>query len=133
MNLKDKSVLLSTLWIFVLFNYLFCDVLGLMDAHLLKQYLTGMVEGIHMTQSFLLAAGLLMEIPIAMIILARLLKYNANRWVNIFAGSIMTLVQVATLLMGSFTQYYLFFSIIEITTTLFIVWISWTWKKSEGD
>ena len=28
----DRKVLLSTLWIFVVLNYLYCDILTLMDA-----------------------------------------------------------------------------------------------------
>src|SRR4051812_33154535 len=32
---------LSTLWIFVTLNYLYCDVTGLMDPDVLKQYLAG--------------------------------------------------------------------------------------------
>ncbi|WP_430823641.1 DUF6326 family protein [Carboxylicivirga sp. N1Y90] len=28
---KDRKVILSTLWIFVTLNYLYCDVLSLMD------------------------------------------------------------------------------------------------------
>ncbi len=41
----DPKLLLSTLWIFVILNYLYCDIMGLMDVNLLKQYLTGSVSG----------------------------------------------------------------------------------------
>ena len=37
----DRKILLSTLWIFAILNYLYCDIMGLMDVNLLKQYLTG--------------------------------------------------------------------------------------------
>src|SRR6266516_4356256 len=81
-ELKDRRVILSTLWIFVTLNYIYCDVVGLMDPELLRQFLTGNVNGIHMTQGFLLGAGILLEIPIAMVLLSRVLKYRANRWAN---------------------------------------------------
>jgi hypothetical protein len=41
---------LSTLWIFVTLNYLYCDVTGLMDPNVLKQYLAGNLGGLQMTQ-----------------------------------------------------------------------------------
>lgn len=127
----DTKVLFSTLWIFTLLNYLYCDLVGLMDTNLLKQYFTGTVNGMQMTQGFLIGAAILMEIPIAMILLSRILKYRANRWANIIAGIIMTLVQITTLFTSAPTIYYLFFSIIEIATTAYIVWASWKWREAD--
>jgi hypothetical protein len=130
--MKDEKVLLSTLWIFVLFNYLYCDVVTLMDAKTLNQIVTGTVEGINMTEGFLLGASILMEIPIAMVLLSRMLNYRMNRLANIIAGIIMTAVQLSSLVFGSSpTMYYIFFSIIEISCTSFIVWHSWTWSNSQ--
>mgnify|MGYP001397527957 CR=1 FL=1 len=120
----DKKVLLSTLWIFVMFNYLYCDVLTLTDP--IKQV------GPQLTQGFLLGASILMEIPIAMVLLSRILKYKANRWANIIAGTIMVAVQILTLFIGIPTIYYVFFSIIEIACVLFIVWTAWKWKNPEN-
>jgi len=51
---------LSVLWVFVMLNYLYCDLLGLMDPEALKQFLTGDVNGIHITQGFLLGSAVLM-------------------------------------------------------------------------
>lgn len=127
--LNNRKVILSTLWIFVMFNYLYCDILSLMDSTLLKQYLTGVVEGLELTQNFLLIGAILMEIPIAMILLSRILNYKANRIANITAGFIKTIAMLMTLLVGSPSQYYLFFAIIEIATTIFIVYYAWIWKK----
>ncbi|WP_310556715.1 DUF6326 family protein [Flavobacterium sp.] len=131
--MKNKSDILSTLWIFVTLNYLYCDLIGLMDSSLLKQYLTGNVEGFKIDESFLLYAGILMEIPIAMIILSKILQKNTNCWANIIAGSIKTIVMIMTLFVGSFTKYYLFFACIEISTTIFIVWFSIEWLNQKVD
>ena len=126
----DKKILLSTIWIFVTLNYLYCDLMGLMDTDLLKQYLTGTVNGMKMNEYFLLGAAILMEVPIVMVLLSRILKYKANRWANILAGLIMSFVQTATLFEGSPTKYYLFCSIIEIATTIFIIWYALKWKNT---
>lgn len=129
--MNDKKVLLSTLWIFVTLNYLYCDLIGLMDARLLHQYLTGTVDGMELTPRFLFAAAVLMEIPIAMVLLARILAPRANRWANIIAAAIKTVIMVLTLFVGTFTMYYLFFAIIEIATTTFIFFYALQWKTTQ--
>jgi hypothetical protein len=126
MDMKSK---LSTLWIFVALNYLYCDIVSLMDPELLPLYLRGNVNGLELTPGFLLGAGILVEIFIAMILLSRVLPYRTNRWANIVAGTIMTAVQLATLFVGVPAPYYLFFSVIEIATTVLIVWFAWNWRE----
>jgi hypothetical protein len=131
-ELKERKVILSTLWIFATVNYIFCDVVTLMNPEDLKQILTGTVGNVQMNQGFLLGAAIMMEIPFVMILLSRLLKYKANRWANIIAGSIMTLIQISSLFAGSaLSLHYIFYSIIEISCTLFIVWYAWRWVKPE--
>ena len=126
MDMKSK---LSTLWIFAALNYLYCDVISLMDPELLPQYLTGNIDGLELTPGFLLGAAILIEIPISMVLLSRVLRYRANRWANIAAGALMTVVQSATLFVGVPAPYYLFFSVIEIATTVLIVWFAWNWSE----
>jgi hypothetical protein len=129
MDMKSK---LSTLWIFVTLNYLYCDIIGLMDPELLPQFLRGNVDGLELTPGFLLGAAILIEIPIAMVLLSRVLPFRANRWANIAAGALMTAVQSATLFVGIPAPYYLFFSVIEIATTVLIVWFAWNWREPVG-
>ena len=131
--MKNKSDFLSTLWIFVTLNYLYCDLIGLMDSSLLKQYLTGSVEGMTINENFLLYAGILMEVPIAMVLLSKILPKNVNCWGNIIASSIKTVVMIATLFMGSITKYYSLFAVIEIATTIYIVGYSLNWLKQKEE
>jgi len=72
-----------------------------------------------------------MEIPIAMVILSWILNYKANRLANIISGTIMTIVQISSLFTGKPTMYYAFFSTIEISCTLFIIWYAWSWPEPE--
>lgn len=126
----DKKELFSTLWIFVTLNYLYCDLIGLMDKNLLNGYLKGNIEGMIIDENFLFFVAILMEIPIVMVFLSRILNYNANRWANLLAGSIKTIVMISTLFIGSFTAYYLFFAIIEITTTMYIIYLACGWSEN---
>ena len=118
---------LSTLWIFATLNYLYCDVVTLMDPGLLKNFLGGSVGSIQITQGFLLGAAVLVEIPIAMVLLSRVLAYRPNRWANIGAATFMTLVQLLTLFAKTPAPYYVFFSVIEIACTAVVIWYSWKW------
>ena len=118
MDMKSK---LSILWIFATLNYLYCDVIGLFDPEL--------VPPIEFTPGTLLGIAVLMQIPIAMVLLSRVLPHRANRWANIAAGTVMTVVQSASLFVGVPALYYAFFSVIEITTTVLIVWFAWNWRK----
>ncbi|MBU1230183.1 MAG: hypothetical protein KKA55_10480 [Proteobacteria bacterium] len=123
---------LSGLWMFVMFNYLYCDVVMLMDSGILSQFLSGKVDGTPITREFLLGAAILMEIPIAMTVLSKYLRHKMNRRANLAAGALMTGVQCATLFTGSTpAMYYLFFSAIEILCTAFIVWLAWSWREPD--
>jgi len=128
----DMSVKFSTLWLFAVLNYLYCDVAGLMDPKVLNQYVAGTVNGMQINQGFLLYAAILIEIPIAMVLLSRFLNYKANRWLNVIAGIVMTVVQIGTLTVSP-TGYYIFFSVIEIATTALIVWTALRWTKSGSE
>ena len=112
---------LSTLWVFASLNYIFADVVSLIDPT--SAYHTTTL----FTQVFLLGASILVEIPIAMVLLSRMLKYRTSRWANIIAGGFMTVVQAITLFVGTPTLYYVFFSVIEVATTLVIIWYAWKW------
>lgn len=109
-------------------NDLYCDYITHMDASVLKELLEGYTGSMPVTQEFMLGAAILMEIPIAMVLLSRVLNYRANRLANIIAGAIMSVVWLSSLFEGSMTLYYAFYLVIEISCTLFIVWQAWNWR-----
>ena len=130
MEMKTR---LFTLWLFATLNYIYCDVLGLMNPAMLKGFLAGHVSGIDVTQGFLLASGVLVEIPMAMVLLSRFLPNRANRIANITAGAFMTLVQAGSNFVGTPAGYYIFFSIFEIAATAAIVWFAWSWPAAKAE
>ena len=87
-----------------------------------QRVIAGMSEGL------VLGATVLMEILIAMVLLSRILKYQANRWANIIVGVVGTAFAALTL-GGKPPAFYVFLSAIEIVCTLFIVWYAWTWPN----
>lgn len=122
-----RRELLFTLWVFVMFLYAYCDILGLFDPIVLNKLLTGSIDGIVMNEMFLLAAAVLMILPISMVLLTRILARPAAKIGNIAVGGIKTVVMIATLVTPS-TLYYWLFAMIEIPTTMAIVYLAWTWR-----
>lgn len=134
-EMKDMKVKLSTMWIFAMFNYLYADILTLTLALAHPEALKkGYVGGVPVSQGFMLGAAILMEIPIAMILLSRILRYKVNRWANIIAAVILTVAQALSFVIGGtprIISFYTFFSTIEIVCTLLIVWYAWKWPNLE--
>ena len=126
---KNPKILLSTLWLFATVNYMFCDIFTLFHSESLKQLMSGEMGGMIISQTFLLGFAILMEIVMVMIVLSRFLPYKANRSLNIIIGLFMTFVQGSTLFTADNTLHYIFFSIVEISTTIFIVYYAWNWKE----
>lgn len=114
----DMRMKLFTLWIFVTFNYIYADVVTLFD----KSVTTNLSQGA------LLAAAILVETSIAMVLLSRVLKYRANRLANIIVGALNTVAILGSLLVATPALYYIFFAVIEIASTSLIVWYAVKWK-----
>jgi hypothetical protein len=119
----DRRVMLSTLWLFAVLNYLYADVLSLFFNPTLIEEARTFTGG---SPLIVLAGAVLMETAIAMVLLSRLLRYRANRWANIAAGVLQTAAVAGSL---SLAPYYVFFATIEIACTLFVVWYAWTWRR----
>ena len=116
---------LSTLWIFVMFNMAFADIVGLLSSGALEEMMA-----MKPNQGLLLTFSILLEIPIAMIVLSRLLKYRANRLANIIAG----VITIFWVIGGGNTSFsYVFFAAIEVSSVLFIIWCAWKWTELEVD
>ncbi len=115
---------LSALWLFAMLTYTYGDVVTLMDP--VKH---GTIE---LTEGFLLGGSIFMMIPLAMVLLSRLLTYRSSRLASIVAGMVMTLALTLTLFVAVPTTYYAFFTAIEIVTTSTIVWYAWKWRSPES-
>jgi hypothetical protein len=123
------QVLLSTLWIVVMINMAFADILGLFIPGALEEVAkTSVSTGTTIPQLMLIGA-IMLEIPIAMILLSRVLKFKVNRWVNIIA-SIVTIAYVVG--GGSLSPHYIFIATIEVVCMLLIVWFAWKWRNPES-
>jgi len=126
--MNDMRTRISTLWVVVMFNMVFADILSFIMPGAL-QGVTG-PAGMQITPGLLLVFAILIEIPIAMIFLSRILKGGANRWTNTVAAVITAVFVVGG---GSLDLlHYWFFMIVEVACMAVIVWSVWSRRSSEA-
>ncbi len=136
-TMQDRKAILSTLWIFAMFNYLYADVYTLFFNPVLrpdawKELLAGSTGGVQITEGFVLVTAVLMETAMAMVVLSRVLGYGPNRWANIVAGAFHTAFVAWSLTGQPPTLYYAFFAAVEMPCTLFVVWYAWGWRSPKA-
>lgn len=115
----DRRQLLSIIWIFVMFNMIYADIIG--------QLVPGWLDKVDTySQMFewwvLVIFSVLLEIPIGMTLLSRILSYKANRLVHTIAVPITILF---VFLGGSLSPHYIFFASIECIAMSLTLWLSW--------
>ena len=126
----DMKAKLSTLWIFILLNVIFADIHRLFKPGFLEEIMTGTVNGVQLTEGLLLVAGIMMEIPIVMVVLSRVLKYRVNRWANIIAAGPIGIAFIINSRPTAPDE--IFFATIEVVAMSLIVWYAWKWPKQEA-
>ena len=85
--MNNTGTRLSTLWVVVMFNMVFADILTLIEPGALQEMWAGQA-GVQVTPGLLLVFAMLLEIPIAMIFVSRILKPGTSRWANTVAAVI---------------------------------------------
>lgn len=121
----SRKMVLSTLWIFALLNYIYADIFN--------AFFNPPAPGsVTMTDGTLLVLAALMETSIAMVLLSRILKRAWNRWLNVIVGVVQTAFVTWSLLGEPPRPYYVFFVCIETATLLFITAYAATWRRGRA-
>jgi len=122
---ETRGVMLSTLWIFVVCNIIIADIVGFLNPGALETIMTGST-GFEVTQELILVFSVSLQVPIAMILLSRVLPRGVNRWASIAASVITILFVIGG---GNTSLSYIFFATVETLAMLFIIWYAWTWPE----
>lgn len=117
---------LSALWMFFLFNIIFRDIHEFVEPGFLEEALTGTVNGNPVTEHMLLLGGVMIEVPIAMVLLSRVLPYGANRWTNIIVAMIYGVMVPA---FGTTDLDDTFHLIMEVAALSTVIWSAWRWRN----
>jgi hypothetical protein len=123
-----RKALLFTLWVFVLLNMVYADIIGMLRPGYLEtlEQMSQKLSG-----GAVLMFAVFMEIPIGMVLLSRILKRRANRWVHFVTIPLTILWVVVPSLMpglGDDTPLsYVFFASVEVATLCVMLWLVWRW------
>ena len=121
-----RRALLPLLWMFVLLNMIYADILSLMDpASPIRRIMAGAAP----VPAGLLAGAILMETSIGMVLLSRLLPRQANRYANIAA----VVINIPAVLLGGRGAYYFFFAGVETLGMIAILFLVIRWPESDPE
>ena len=123
----ETKLRLSTLWIVMLLNMLFRDLHEFANPAFVEELLIMTTGGTPPSEGLLLAAGIVLQIPIAMIFLTQLLDINANRWANIVASALMLVAIISNNLTPDLDD--ILFAAAECVALLLIIWYAWNWTN----
>ena len=126
--ISDRGTRISTLWIVILFNMVFADILTYETPGFMQKLWAGEM-GVDITPAILLAFAVLLEIPIAMIFVSRILRPVANRWTNTVAAVITAAFVVVG---GTAYPHAMFFVTVEVACLALIVWSVWSGRSTEA-
>ena len=122
----STRTVLSTLWIFLLLNIFARDIHELGRPGMLEQMLTGVIDGVKITEGLMLIGGIMIEIPILMVLLSQILPFKITRWANIGAGILTMLITISVNLNPDLDN--MFFLVFKIAALLSVIWVAWKWK-----
>ena len=122
----EKKALLSALWLFVLFNFIFRDLHEIVKAEFLADALNGIYDGREVTDAMFLLGGIIVEVPILMMLMAWVLPVRANRWANVIVAPLFGLILIGA--PGDLDDYF-HIGLVLIALAI-IVWHAWNWERS---
>ena len=128
----NVKIILSALWVAVMFIYVYADIKTLFQPEIPEQIISGIIGGMTINQTFLFAAAILMSIPPIMILLSLILKPSINRWVNIIVSFLhIILIFITRFVPRKIWYYYIYYQSIEAIFHSLIIWYAWRWPVQE--
>lgn len=125
---EKRKTILSTMWIFVILNMIYADILGMLRPGYLE-FLDRMSQ--QLSGSAVLLFAILMEVVIVMVPISKVLDRKANRWVHFAVIPVSILWVVGPALMSSLGEStplsYVFFAAVEVVTMLTMLRFAWRW------
>ncbi len=116
----NRRAVLSSLWIFVLFNMLFRDIHEFARPGAIEEFMT-----MEVAEGLLLASGIVLSLLIAMVVLNHVLSPGVARWANI-AVSLVAIAAMVANPPGDLDDVWFF--TVEILALMAIIGLAWAWR-----
>lgn len=126
----DVKVVLSGLWISMLFVFAYVDIFGFWRTDVINGALLGEIPGpgFQINQSFLVFITIYILIPSLMIVVSLFAPARVNRPTNV----VVSLVYVASVVVAMVSETWLYFilgSVVEVALLLAVAGVAWTWPR----
>lgn len=124
----DVKVVLSGLWVSMLFVFAYVDIFASLRADVVRGVLDGKVagEGFTINQTFLMFTTIYILIPSLMLVVSLVAPARINRAANIVVSLIYAASIVVTVI-GETWGYYIIGSVVEVLLLLAIARLAWSW------
>lgn len=126
----DVKVVLSGLWVTMLFVFAYVDIFGFWRADVISGALAGKVPGTgyKISETFLVYTTIYVLIPSLMVLFSLITPAKINRRANLVVSLIYAASVVASAL-GESWSYYIVGSGVEVLLLLAVARIAWTWPR----
>jgi hypothetical protein len=126
------NVRISVLWLIVGIGLLGQALLNVLKPGALAQVMSGIAEGMEITQTVMLGWAVFFTFPLVMAVLTLTLRDSINRWANFVVG-----IAVVILGLVGLVEYYADAYAVLILATRFIVgaaivWLAYKWPKEKA-
>ena len=118
----DTRIILSGIWVALMLNNLWGDVLRIMAGDVKP----GEIEGLQVSQGVWFGIAVFMLVPIVMVLLSLTLPHKANRLVNIIVPIVIFIINIIGL-PGYPGAYDKFLIIVGLGINALTVWYAWKW------
>jgi hypothetical protein len=127
MNDLEKRAKLASLWVFVFFNMIFRDLHEFGRPGFLEEVMTGVVNGVQVTNGLMLIGGIMIAVPLLIIPLTQFLSFKTSRLANFVMGALQIVSVIGVNREPDLDN--VFFAVIEIAALLLIIRLAWSWKE----
>ena len=126
----NVKVILSSLWVAMLFVFAYVDIFAFWRADVINGALAGKVPvtGFMISQSFLVYTTLYAVIPSLMIVVSLLTPARSNRIANVIVSSLY-IITIVVATVGESWAYYILGSVVEVLLLLLLAKTAWTWPR----
>lgn len=116
---------LSALWVSVMFLYVYVDILGFYEPGTITGILEGRVWVLEITQTWAVAALVLMAIPSLMVSISLMAPVAFVRWTNLSVAGALVVVSIGNAV-GESWAYYWIGAALETVLLLIVIRCAWT-------
>jgi hypothetical protein len=126
----DEKVVLSGLWMSMLFVFAYVDIFDFFRADVINGALAGTVAntGFEIDQTLLTLMTVYILIPSLMVVMSLLAPAKANRVANIIV-SLLYAASIVVTVIGETWAYYVLGSVVEVVLLLAIARVASTWQR----